>query len=85
MLLIVLVLYLCVFQCQTEDIGFSEDVDFEEEYMTSDMDSNTVGFFLSCISYIKISSYIVISRISSVLCLSSGSSENPAAGENAIN
>lgn len=56
MLLIVLVLYLCpVFQCQTEDTEFSEDVDFEEEYMTSDMDSNAVGI-LSCISYIKISS-----------------------------
>ncbi|KAK7130226.1 hypothetical protein R3I93_019760 [Phoxinus phoxinus] len=41
MLLIVLVLYLCpVFQCQTEDTEFSEDVDFEEEYMTSDMDLN---------------------------------------------
>ncbi|XP_067247205.1 inter-alpha-trypsin inhibitor heavy chain H5 [Chanodichthys erythropterus] len=41
MLLIVLVLYLCpVFQCQTEDTEFSEDVDFEEEFTTSNMDSN---------------------------------------------
>lgn len=48
MLLIVLVLYLCpVFQCQTEDTEFSEDVDFEED-MISDMDSNAVGcFFLA--------------------------------------
>ncbi|XP_067283300.1 inter-alpha-trypsin inhibitor heavy chain H5 [Pseudorasbora parva] len=43
MMLIVLVLYLCpVFQCQTEDTVFSDDVDFEEENMTSYFDSNAV-------------------------------------------
>jgi len=60
MLLTVLVLYLCpVFQCQTEDTEFSEDVDFEEEYMTSDMDSNAaVWFFFLNFIHENIANYI---------------------------
>jgi len=60
MLLTVLVLYLCpVFQCQTEDTEFSEDVDFEEEYMTSDMDSNAaVCFFFLNFIHENIANYI---------------------------